>query len=57
VLTKPSHKIKNVGIAPHPGWEALEILKRFDRFGVAGIATYEAIDTVSKASPLRHPQP
>ena len=46
VLTKPSDKIENVGVAPHPCWKALEVAKRLDGLRIAWISANETIDAI-----------
>ena len=46
MLAQPSDEVEHVGVAPHPGREALESAERIDRLGVIVCAANVPVDSV-----------
>ena len=52
VLPEPGHELENVGVAPHPGGEPLEVAQGLDRLGVFADAANVPVDAI-RIGPIR----
>ena len=52
MLPEPGHELENVGVAPHPGGEPLEVAQGLDRLGVFADAANVPVDAI-RIGPIR----